>query len=212
MTAKQTTVLRQLEKLRLPELQKRYAEAVGEPTRCPNRVYLIRRITEALESRAQPRQPPPAAPPEQASSLAPASTAPTSARSGALGLESQERALVEQRGWLKRMSVEELQAKYVEVVGRPTGSSNVAYLVWKIREATKGRVPVGPRMPRERAREFGEMKTLPFRIGTRQLEVLDKAWRTQGAKNRMDFMRLALGHYLAHIGAAEAAALFTSST
>jgi hypothetical protein len=40
-----------LEELRLPELQARFAEIVGEPTRTPNKQYLLRRIAEALESK-----------------------------------------------------------------------------------------------------------------------------------------------------------------
>lgn len=47
-----------LEALRLPELQARYAEVVGETTRSPNRTHLIRRIEEALASRPARRPPP----------------------------------------------------------------------------------------------------------------------------------------------------------
>ncbi len=39
------------------------------------------------------------------------------------------------RGRFAAMSVEELQAKYLEVVGRATGSDDRRYLIWKIREA-----------------------------------------------------------------------------
>jgi len=41
-----------LEKLRLPELQARFVEIVGEETKAPNRKFLVRRITEALEAQA----------------------------------------------------------------------------------------------------------------------------------------------------------------
>ncbi len=41
-----------LESLRLPELQQRFLEVVGEETRCPNRTFLIRRIEQALLQRA----------------------------------------------------------------------------------------------------------------------------------------------------------------
>jgi hypothetical protein len=40
---------------------------------------------------------------------------------------------------------------------------------------------------------------------------MDEAWRTRGIKNRMEFFRRALGHYLSHLGAEEAAALFTNA-
>ena len=36
--------MHELEELRLPELQARFAEIVGEPTRTPNKAYLLRRI------------------------------------------------------------------------------------------------------------------------------------------------------------------------
>lgn len=45
---------------------------------------------------------------------------------------------------LTKLSVGELQAMYREVVGRETRSSDSAYLVWKLRQAQKGRVRVGP--------------------------------------------------------------------
>ena len=48
------------------------------------------------------------------------------------------------------MTIEELQAKYLEVVGRSTGSDDRRYLIWKIREAEKGRINVGPRKTRAR--------------------------------------------------------------
>ena len=34
-----------------------------------------------------------------------------------------------------------------------------------------------------------------------------RAWRAKGIKNRMEFFRGAIGHYLAHLGARDAAAL-----
>ena len=39
-----------LEGMRLPELQAKYTEFVGEESRCPNKRFLIRRITEALQA------------------------------------------------------------------------------------------------------------------------------------------------------------------
>ncbi|MEK6988346.1 MAG: hypothetical protein AABX97_09720 [Candidatus Thermoplasmatota archaeon] len=46
-----------LDTLRLPELQARFAEVLGEATRCPNKAFLIRRITAALEARADAAAP-----------------------------------------------------------------------------------------------------------------------------------------------------------
>ena len=44
------------------------------------------------------------------------------------------------------------------------------------------------------------------------VERMDEAWRTRGIKNRMEFFRRALGHYLSHLGAEEAAALFVTES
>ena len=43
--------MKSIEKLRLPELQARFAEIVGEASRSPNRKFLLRRIGEALDAR-----------------------------------------------------------------------------------------------------------------------------------------------------------------
>jgi hypothetical protein len=108
------------------------------------------------------------------------------------------------------MTVEQLQAKYLEVVGRPTGSSHRGYLIWKIGEAEKGRVPVGPRQVRQSGGEPSEMKVLPLRLEGHAVEKMDEAWRSRGMRSRMDFFRRALAHYLTHLGADEAAALFSA--
>src|SRR3989339_40604 len=41
--------IKELEKMKLPELQARYAEVIGEETKAPNKKYLIKRIALALE-------------------------------------------------------------------------------------------------------------------------------------------------------------------
>jgi hypothetical protein len=116
-----------LTKMKLNELQAKFAEVTGETTRSPNKVFLIRRITEALQAadarrqRRRPRLPHPDATTEVTAQTEPAST----------------------DGKLTRLEVPELQARYLEVVGRPTGSTNKAYMIWKIREAQKGHIPVG---------------------------------------------------------------------
>jgi len=106
------------------------------------------------------------------------------------------------------MTVEELQVKYREVVGRDTGSTDKRYLIWKVREAEKGRIPVGPRRVRERASEPADVKILPLRLEADVVEAMDEAWRSRGMRTRMQFLRRALGHYLMHLGAADAAAKF----
>ena len=46
------TQIEALDSMRLPDLQTRYAEVLGEETRCPNKRWLVRKITEALEASA----------------------------------------------------------------------------------------------------------------------------------------------------------------
>ena len=110
---------------------------------------------------------------------------------------------------LTRLDVSELQARYLEVVGRPSGSTNKAYLIWKIREAKKGNIVLGPRKSADR--EGVTFKVLPMRMETTIVDKLDEAWRSRGIKNRTAFFRGALGHYLKHIGAEDAAALFADA-
>ena len=190
----------ELELLRLPELQTRFREVVGETSRSPNRKFLIRRIEETLAARAEqpaaPESPPPAVdtPAEESATSDASAATPTHVR-----------------GRFTSMSIEELQAKYLEAVGRATGSDDRRYLIWKIREAEKGRIPVGPRKTRERNGEPVDVKILPLRLEAEVVERMDEAWRTRGIKNRMEFFRRALGHYLSHLGAEEAAALFTNA-
>ena len=45
--------MRIMEELRLPELQARFHDIVGEATRSPNKKFLLRRIAEALEAQDQ---------------------------------------------------------------------------------------------------------------------------------------------------------------
>lgn len=190
----------ELERLRLPELQARFREVVGETSRSPNRKFLIRRIEETLAARAEqpaaPESPPPAVDTPAEKSAASDASAATATHV---------------RGRFASMSIEELQAKYLEAVGRATGSDDRRYLIWKIREAEKGRIPVGPRKTRERNGEPVDVKILPLRLEAEVVERMDEAWRTRGIKNRMEFFRRALGHYLSHLGAEEAAALFTNA-
>ncbi len=83
--------LESLSKLRLPELQARFAEIVGEPTRSPNKTFLLRRIGEALEAR------------EQLANAEPTEPAFTTTEASP-------------KAKLTKLSVAELQAMYREVV------------------------------------------------------------------------------------------------
>ena len=229
-----------LDSLRLPELQQRFLEVVGEETRCPNRTFLIRRIEQALLQRAeqpeapepQEETPTPAEPEEQpephheleapAQGAAPHGETPVTeeraepAQQSAQPKKGARKNTSEgatagraERGRFKTMTVEELQSTYLQKVGRPTGSTDKAYLVWKIREAEKGRIPIGPRETRSPDQQGAtDVRILPLRLDVNAVEQMDAAWRAHGMKTRMEFFRRALGHYLEHIGAHDAAALF----
>ena len=189
--------------LGLPALWDRFNEATGETTKSPNKKFLVRRIEEALAARAADPAP------------APVEESPRSAR--AASAPEPERTLAEStspmpRGRFASMTIEELQTKYLEVVGRATGSDDRRYLIWKIREAEKGRINVGPRKTRAHDGESLDVKILPLRLEADVADKMDEAWRAKGIKNRMEFFRGAIGHYLAHLGARDAAALFTNAS
>jgi hypothetical protein len=181
-----------LGKMKLNELHAKFAEVTGETTRSPNKTFLIRKITEALRV---------------ANASAKVTNAPEAAAPGAEGSTQTEPAV---DGKLTRLEVPELQARYLEVVGRPTGSTNASYLVWKIREAQKGRIPVGPR--KNAHRDGVTFKVLPLRLEAAVVDKLDEAWRSRGIKNRMEFFRSALCQYLKQLGAEDAAALLADAT
>ena len=203
-TTKTKSKKENLAALGLPALWERFKEATGETTKSPNKKFLVRRIEEALAARTV--EPAPAEEPQR----------PTRTSARATSVPEPETTLAEStppkpRGRFASMTVEELQTKYLEVVGRSTGSDDRRYLIWKIREAEKGRINVGPRKTRERNGEPVDVKILPLRLEAEVVERMDEAWRTRGIKNRMEFFRRALGHYLSHLGAEEAAALFTNA-
>jgi hypothetical protein len=193
-----------MEKLRLPELQARYAEVVGEETRAPNRAYLLRRITEALEARAAEVPEPAEAEPQEAPIVEAAqSTNPEepAAASPETGDATETK--------LSKLPIAELQARYLEVVQRPTSSEHRRYLIWKIREAEKGRIPVGPRGNARRADgEPLDFKVLPLRMESELVAKLDEARERLGLKSRMELLRRSIHLFLAREGEAEVAALF----
>jgi hypothetical protein len=154
---------------------------------------LIRRISEAIQATSAKAEKVPEAAAPDAETEVNAQTEPASTD-----------------GKLTRLEVPELQARYLEVIGRPTGSTNKPYMIWKIREAKKGRIPLGPR--KSAHREGVTFKVLPLRMESAVVDKLDEAWRSRGIKNRMEFFRGALGHYLKELGAEKAAALFADAT
>jgi hypothetical protein len=163
--------------------------------------FLVRRINEALAAReSAPERTMEAEPPARATVLAPTTGTATTTTAP------------KQRGRFATMTIEELQTVYLDVVQRPSDSSDRRYLIWKIREAEKGRVNVGPRKTRVRDGEPLDVKILPLRLEADVADKMDEAWRAKGIKSRMEFFRGAIGHYLAHLGVRDAAALFTSAS
>ena len=205
-TTKAKSKKENLAALGLPALWERFKEATGETTKSPNKKFLVRRIEEALAARAV--EPAPAEEPQRPTrTSAHATPVPEPEPETTLA----ESTLPKPRGRFASMTVEELQTKYLEVVGRSTGSDDRRYLIWKIREAEKGRINVGPRKTRARDGEPLDVKILPLRLEANVADQMDEAWRAKGIKNRMEFFRGAIGHYLAHLGARDAAALFTNA-
>lgn len=187
----------------LPALWERFKEATGETTKSPNKKFLVKRITEALAARAAEPEPAPATqPPAKRTARASEPTVATEPTTSA--------APKPPRGRFASVTIEELQTMYLEVVGRSTGSDDRRYLIWKIREAEKGRINVGPRKTRERGGEPLDVKILPLRLEADVADKMDEAWRSKGIKNRMEFLRAAIGHYLTQLGARDVAALFAS--
>ena len=182
--------MRIMEELRLPELQARFHEIVGEATRSPNKKFLLRRIAEALEAQEHEAA-------EAASAVE--ETEPTAA----------EPTTAHKDPKLTKLSARELQQLYTEVVGRDTGSSDRRYLIWKIREARKGRIKTGPVRRRYADGEAPDMKVLPLRMESEVVARLDEARERLGLKTRMDLFRKSLADYLTAAGEHEVAQLFT---
>jgi len=234
------TQIESLDSLRLPELQARYAEVLGEETRCPNKRYLIRRITEALEAGGgEPaaagtaevevaEDAPAEAVTEAVADDAPAETTGDEALAdeeadtapepdGDAGDDADQPAEPEAAAGdgstgngtrLTKLSVPELQALYLETVGRPTSSGNKRYLVWKVRQAQRGRIPVGPRRRRHGDGPAPDFKVLPLRMEAELVAQLDEARERLGLKSRMELFRRSLHAFLLEAGEVRVAEMF----
>ena len=157
-----------LKGLRLPELQAKYAEIVGEPTRTPNKAWLVRKILGAAKTH-----------------VATAKKKPAASK--------------------KTISVVELQARHEEVIGRPTGSTDVAYLRWRLRQAERGLIRVGSES--RVAHGTDDIPVLPLRMPATVVERMDEARRRLGLASRAELFRRALHGYLVESGEREVAEL-----
>jgi hypothetical protein len=193
-----------LDKMKLDELQARFAEVIGKKTRSPNRKFLVRKITEALQVAGSGAGEKAATP--SASTATETAVATNSATTAAPTTEQLVENVPKK---LTKLTVPQLQARYLNVVGRSTGSSNKAYLVWKLREAQKGRLPIGPRKSTQR--DDVTFKILPLRMAAAIVDKLDEAWKRHGLHSRMDLFRKSLHDYLAGAGETEVAALLTDA-
>ena len=110
------------------------------------------------------------------------------------------------RGKWSAMSTEDLRRLYEEKVGRATSSDDRGYLIWKIREAEKGRITTGPV---QRAKLTDE-PTIPItlRLPTSLTEKLDVVWRRLGHRSRLHLIELSIGYGLKKLGEAELGAEF----
>jgi hypothetical protein len=188
--------IEKLSTMKVNELQARFAEVTGETTRSPNKTFLIRRITEALQAA------------EAEAKSAKAKETEANAHDAEVETTAQTEP-APTREKLTKLDVPTLQARYRELVGRDTGSSNAAYLIWKIREAQKGRIPVGPR--KSAHREGVTFKVLPLRMESDLVDKLDEAWKRQGLHSRMDLFRKSLQAFLANAGEADVAAMLATA-
>jgi hypothetical protein len=197
MTKEIKKQVKALEKLKLNELQARFAEIVGEETRAPNRKFLIRRITEALEAKAAEAPTADAAPKPAPKNRG---KAKSDEEAGAVTGDSEVK--------LTKLSVEELRARYAEVIQRETSSSNRAYLIWKLRQAEKGRIRVGPLQRRHGDGPPPDFKVLPLRMEAELVTQLDEARERLGLTSRMELLRRSLHAFLIEAGEARVAELF----
>jgi hypothetical protein len=190
-----------LAKMKVNELQAKYAELFGKETHSRNKAFLLRKVAEALQPKGD------CTGVKNTNPRASAMTANTEAATAAEIVTEQVSKKSSER--LTKLAVPELQARYLEVVGRQTGSSDKPYLIWKIREARKGRVPIGPR----KSTRTGDVtfKILPLRMEAAVVDKLDEAWKRLGLHSRMDLFRKSLQGYLAGVGETEVAALLTDA-
>lgn len=197
-----------LESMRLPELWALFAHLLGIENRTPNRKFLIRKIREATVGTPDEPEPdldgdagvPELLPVPPGDIREPVADAPDPADQRAAT------AQVDRGADLRRLPIADLQARFLEVVGRPSASTNAGFLAWKIREVQKGRIPAGP-VRRPVADEPAKMKVLPLRLPGATVEAMDAAVERLGFASRMAFLRVALAGYLEGCGEPAAARL-----
>jgi hypothetical protein len=105
----------------------------------------------------------------------------------------------------RNMAIEELRAEYLKVIGRETDSTDRRYLMWKLNEAAKGKIKIGPAEKRP-ARNKSDMQVIPSSLLRETVRLLDAAIKSAGIKSRSAFIRAALIEKLHIVGSMEAEA------
>ena len=82
------------------------------------------------------------------------------------------------------------------------------YIIWKIRQAQKGRIPIGPRQNRRPDGPAPNFKVLPLRMPAELVRGLDEARERLGLRSRMELMRRALHAFLLEAGEVRVAGVF----
>lgn len=204
--------IEKLTQLTLTELRELYTDLIGEPTRAPNKKYLAKKILEARAKLkptktglkpSRPRRPTSPAKRKrtvkQPEKKTPAKKTPAKKKTPAGKDASGDKPL-------SKLSVPKLQERYKEIVGRTTGSKNAAYLIWKIRQAQNGKIPVGPTQRRSSTNP-GDYKVIPLRMETEVVDQIDAARERLELPSRTTLIRRALMLYLAKAGENDVAAL-----
>lgn len=221
------TQIKEMEEMKLPDLQQHFAKVVGEETKAPNKKYLIKRIVEVLEREgleqddiAEDKQ-------DELSQEDTEDTydlffndevndsdAFTEINGGkvapVVAEDITEGSITEDTTRLSQLDVDALRDKYSEIVGRPTCSGDKRYLIWKIRQAQQGKIPVGPIARRSSVDNGGDCKVLPVRLEAKLVEQIDEAWRRHDLKSRMELFRRALLVYMQEKGEAEIVAALSA--
>lgn len=196
-----------LDAMGLDELRSLYQEVTGEETKDRSKKRLIVRIEEARESIAAIEKGKEMRAEAEAEKAEPAPKKKAS-RKKAKASEPATDADDAEPGEKKfsAMTVEELQAKHLELIGRPTTSTLKRYLVWRCQQASKGRIPTGPRAGR--GGKAGPVKVLPFRVPETAVEPLKRVQTSLGIRSRNEMFTKALAAFLINAGESDLAQEF----
>jgi hypothetical protein len=111
----------------------------------------------------------------------------------------------------RNMTIEELQAEYLRVTGRETDSTDRRYILWKLNEAAKGKIRIGP-VEKRPARNKDDIQAIPISLLRETTRLLDAAIKVTGIKSRSAFIRSAMIEKLRMVGGTEAEAAADAMT